>query len=200
MNNAITANDNAYAASYSKFNKIVKRTIAGYNLDYQTSQDLEQDAMIKIWKYFDKIQTCSSQAAWVTTVTKNLCRDYLRAVKPQCSVEDTSAQYTSKVKAFRIHQTLPTDGKEYEKAVASVPEIIAKHKNEVRREVALRFYVDGDKITTICETLNLKQNTVTTHLRRFRNSVRQSFLDSEIGQAFQAGPAVTNLSPAAIYA
>jgi RNA polymerase sigma-70 factor (ECF subfamily) len=55
-----------------------------------------------------------------------------------------------------------------EEHLAVLHDLILNHKDPIRRNVACLFYLEQRSIRDISLILNLKSNTVLSHLRRFR--------------------------------
>ena len=57
----------------------VKQIIKNYTGHYD--EDLEQEVYIKTYKNLDKYQEQNKFSQWISTITANICRDYLRSSK-----------------------------------------------------------------------------------------------------------------------
>ncbi|NRA67877.1 MAG: sigma-70 family RNA polymerase sigma factor [Pseudobacteriovorax sp.] len=195
--NQAPQNDNIqFSDRYEEVSQLVKRTVARYRLDFHTAQDLEQECMIKIWRYFDTYRSRNSQAAWVVTVTKNICIDHLRSRKIHETLFDDTVERSSGDKSFRLQISAPSNesAKDYENVLSLIPSLIKTNKNPIRREVAERFYVDGDSVFDICQEMKLNKNTVTSHLRRFRMTASKKLDTAQNQEIYQMGPSIGGLS------
>ena len=65
----------------------------------------------------------------------------------------------------------------FEHSLNLVRKLVESHKVEPRASVARMFYLQEKPVKDIAETLNLKQNTVLCHLRRFRLSISKALCD-----------------------
>ncbi len=65
---------NSEISSYKAIVRAVIKKITGcYN------EDLEQEAYLKIWQNKDHYQEQGKKSAWLSVLTANLCRDYLKS-------------------------------------------------------------------------------------------------------------------------
>lgn len=56
--------------------------------DEQDAEDAVQEALLKLWRARDMLNSCDNPAAFATTVTKNHCLDKLKLKKPTESIEN----------------------------------------------------------------------------------------------------------------
>lgn len=47
----------------------------------ETNEDLEQEVYVKVWKNADKYKEQGSFKSWVSTIAKNVSKDYLKSVQ-----------------------------------------------------------------------------------------------------------------------
>ncbi len=59
----------------------------------QDNEDLEQEVYIKVWKNADKYEERGSFKSWISTVAKNVSRDYLKSAGFKNSMNTTSDEY-----------------------------------------------------------------------------------------------------------
>ena len=59
----------------------------------QDNEDLEQEVYLKVWKNADKYQERGSFKSWISTVAKNVSKDYLKSAYFKNSVNSTSEDY-----------------------------------------------------------------------------------------------------------
>ena len=66
--------------------KNIIRMISG-----ETNEDLEQEVYLRIWKNSDKYEEKGSIKGWISTITKNITKDYLKSAvvrREQLTAED----------------------------------------------------------------------------------------------------------------
>ena len=56
----------------------------------QDNEDLEQEVFIKAWKNIDKYEERGSFRSWISTVAKNVSKDYLKSAKYRNNENTTS--------------------------------------------------------------------------------------------------------------
>lgn len=56
--------------------------------DEQDAEDAVQEALLKLWRARDMLNSCDNPAAFATTVIKNHCLDKLKLKKPTESIEN----------------------------------------------------------------------------------------------------------------
>ena len=61
-----------------KENKKIIQTII-INFTGNFNEDLEQEVYIKTWKNFKNYQEQNKFKQWISTIAKNICRDYLKS-------------------------------------------------------------------------------------------------------------------------
>lgn len=49
------------------------------NITGQNNEDIEQEVYIKTWQNLDRYQETGKFKSWISTITANLCRDYLKS-------------------------------------------------------------------------------------------------------------------------
>ena len=59
----------------------------------QENEDLEQEVYIKAWKNVDRYEERGSFKSWITTISKNVSKDYLKSVGFKNSINTTSDDY-----------------------------------------------------------------------------------------------------------
>ena len=120
------------------------------------SEDITQEVFIKLLENMERVRDDEGYLkAWLIRVTVNLCRDY-----------NKSAWY-KKVKGF--------DGNEseipWEMEELSLWEELSQLK-PVYRNIIYLYYYEGYKVHEIAGILNLRENTVSSHLTRARKKLR----------------------------
>ena len=49
------------------------------NMTGSSNEDIEQEVYIRTWKNLDKYQETGKFKSWISTITANLCRDYMKS-------------------------------------------------------------------------------------------------------------------------
>ena len=77
------------------FNEIIKTNKQNVKniirfITKQENEDLEQEVYLKIWKNADKYEERGNFKSWVTTIAKNVSKDYLKSAGFKNSINSTS--------------------------------------------------------------------------------------------------------------
>lgn len=153
--------DDFYAARSS----MLVRNIYLSTGDLTRAQDCVQEAFIRAWARWDRLDS-DDPVAWVTTVAWRLAiKDWRRV--------------TRELKAFvRIGEAADvepptTDVLSMRQALAGLP--------QNQRTVLVLFYFEDLSIQAIAEVLSIPQGTVKSHLSRGRDTLRSLFAaDTEV--------------------
>lgn len=60
----------------------------------EENEDLTQEVLIKVWKNKEKYEERGSIKSWVSTIAKNLSKDYLKSASYKVQSTSTSDEYT----------------------------------------------------------------------------------------------------------
>lgn len=63
----------------------------------QDNEDLEQEVYIKVWKNANKYEEKGSFKSWITTIAKNVSKDYLKSASFRNSNNTTSDDYSLEI-------------------------------------------------------------------------------------------------------
>ena len=117
------------------------------------SEDIVQDAFIKLIKNSNKIKDEEHLKYWLIKVTINLCNDYNKSFWNKNTTE-----LNEELSQFDEEQTL-----------------IFKEINKLKpvyRDVIYLYYYQGYKIKEISIILKMKENTVSSNLTRAREKLK----------------------------
>ena len=139
----------------TKYSDMLYRICIVILCNEQDVQDAIQDTFCRYLEKAPDFHDEEHEKAWLIRVTVNLCRDY-----------NKSAWY-KKVKGF--------DGNEseipWEMEELSLWEELSQLK-PVYRNIIYLYYYEGYKVHEIAGILNLRENTVSSHLTRARKKLR----------------------------
>src|SRR5699024_10633197 len=174
--------------------------------DVQLSEDIAQEAYLRVWQRLGHLENGSSFLPWLRQITRNLARDHLRRrlsrpldLGPGRNVEldvDLAGpgHASSEERALRD---------ERDRIIAAALESLPADS----REVLTLFYREGESSRQVAHLLGLSDTTVRKRLQRARNALRRqvekqlgpALLASAPGVAFTAGVGVmlTAASPPA---
>jgi RNA polymerase sigma-70 factor, ECF subfamily len=129
-------------------------------MDLYLVEDIVQEALLKCFLHFEKLEDIRSIRAWLYTITKNQCKDLLRTKYHQ-NVVPTSE--------FSIHSKVTPES---EMIVQQTKEEIFNHIKslpEMYQEILYLSYMKELKIREIQQYLNINISTVKTRLFRAKH-------------------------------
>lgn len=81
------------------FKRLIKENRQNINnivklITKEENEDLTQEVLIRIWKNQDKYKEHGSLKSWISTITKNISKDYLKSSTHRMEENSTSDEYT----------------------------------------------------------------------------------------------------------
>ena len=139
------------------------------------AKDLTQDIFVKIWKNLEKYDESKSLKAWVFTIARNTCYDWLRKKKnlifSQMNKEDVDFEETI------VDEKPLQDELFIEKENAGRVEMALKVLSQDQLEVVVLHYTENLSFEEIAEVLQKSINTVKSQNRRALEKMKK-FLES----------------------
>lgn len=171
---AVDSFENIYRQNY----RSVKSVVNSFRFSAETVDDLIQDIFLKAWNNLNTLDNPATFAGWIRVIARNRCIEELRRTKPTVALAEEVASEEDSVghAAVLIADDISTSI-HWEHSVQFVGKIIENHEGEPRATIARLFYLKELSVKEIAEQLNINQNTILSHLRRFRLMVSQSILD-----------------------
>jgi RNA polymerase sigma-70 factor (ECF subfamily) len=152
---------------YLNYEVLVRSIVRQFQFRDAAADDLVQDIFIKAWKGLDQLDNQAALTAWLKVIARHECLNEIKILKKQrhlvsveCvpdEVEQAPACEIFEMTLFRLEEHL-----------AVLHDLIQNHKDPIRRNVACLFYLEQRSIRDISLVLDMKTNTVLSHLRRFR--------------------------------
>lgn len=144
-----------YAKVFNTANCIVK--------DDEAASDIMQEVFITVWQKYEALREKEKVGAWITTITVNKCKEYLRKQKREAAAfsdifddEDSSFEETI---ADEDRSAIPDEAvmdKQIKETLAS----LINELPEKQRMCMLMYYGYDRKISEIAETLEIPESTV----------------------------------------
>lgn len=160
----------AFDELYARYSRPLFSYILKFLRDRMLAEEVLQDAFVKIWKTAPRYDPKLSRPfSWSVLVTKRLCIDRLRAMKPVTVAEDPMA-----LQPVENHQTLeraPSETVAIKDEVGILKSMLQKLPDSQRRSLELAM----DKGMTqqeISDTLDMPLGTVKTAMRRGMQRLR----------------------------
>lgn len=157
---------------YESYYRFVYRDIHFMLRDHALTEDVIQDAFMKLIAKGPKLRTVSNLPGWIKQVTRRTALDYLRKMKRD----------RQKIKESFVHIE---SGAFAEISIAS--DIENKWRNEVLHETIMELkpeyrillymhYMEGKTYKEICQELNITEVILTQRMARARKKLLQNFL------------------------
>lgn len=142
----------------------------------EIAEEITQDVFIKVWTNRESLTEVENIDAWLSTITRNLCFNYLKRTALEKKAKD----------ALKYQQTLSVENVEeylsYKERQTEVAEALDQLSPQQRLVFMLNRY-KGLKNEEIAQRLNLSPNTVKTHMVSALRKIR-SFLESHAAHLF----------------
>lgn len=84
VQDALQGKLDAFGDLIQRHQQALYRYCRGMSLDHDASLDLVQDALLKAYTRLPECRTPEHFRAWIFSITRNLCLDYLKNVRRQC--------------------------------------------------------------------------------------------------------------------
>ena len=136
-----------------------------YVKNWSTAEDVVQEVFVTYFQKSDQFRNEASLKTYLTKMTANRSKDYLRSWKHKKDV---------------VFDTIFTSVKGTEEVLLEQERLAALEKNLFQlplkyREPLILFYYDEQSITEIAGYLQLNENTVKTRLRRAKQQLKAYF-------------------------
>ncbi|MBI1808553.1 MAG: sigma-70 family RNA polymerase sigma factor [Gemmatimonadetes bacterium] len=147
--------------------------------DTATTEDLAQDAFIKVLNHLDKYRPEFKFSSWLFKIANNVAIDFLRRRQLDTVSMDGSphAQTAADVEATSFdvssQDESPLDRMEAKELGSAIERAIAQLRPEYRSCILLR-HVEGRSYEEIAATLDLPLGTVKTYIHRARHQLRDA--------------------------
>lgn len=163
---------------YRQYYSGVASTVQKFKFQNGTADDLIQDIFIQAWQNLSSLKDPKAFGGWLMTIARNRCLNELRKSKPTVPIAATDQHGVDEEGQHEI--VLVADDElaslHFEHSIHVLRELIKAHEGEPRATIAKMFYLEECSVKSISEQLNIKQNTVLSHLRRFRLIVSKAMV------------------------
>jgi len=99
----------------------------------QENEDLEQEVYLRVWKNVDKYKEQGSLKSWVSTIAKNVSKDYLKSAWFRNNKDATSDEFV--LESIKDKKTTPEvysiDVERHQKIIAAIEELKPKLKETI---------------------------------------------------------------------
>jgi len=167
----------SFEVLYKKYYGGVSSTVHKFHFYDGAADDLIQEIFLQAWQNLGSLKDPKAFAGWLMTIARNHCLNELRKQKKTVSIAMTDAMNEEE-----DHQEVILVADDdlaslhFEHSIALLQELIENHQGEPRATIARMFYLDHMSVKDISEALGLNQNTLLSHLRRFRLVVTKAMV------------------------
>lgn len=143
------------------------------NITGTPNEDLEQEVYIKTWKNLDKYNEKGKFRQWISTITSNICKDYLKSsqtkiTKTLLTIDENPNLISQKDDAENIFE------KKQRRIRVSKAILSLKPKF---REVIVMYEIDGMSYEEIGQKLNCPTGTVKSRIFKARQELFEILKD-----------------------
>lgn len=164
-----TLDPKTFEMLYKSHIKAVEAVVRKFRFQDAAADDLVQEIFVKAWTKRENLRELSAFSGWLMQIARNCCLNEYKKQKATLTISGTDytgddGQEPQIVIAANDH----SESVELEFSLVIIRQAIACHKHEVRAKVAHLFYVEELSVETVADRLDMKANTVLSHLHRFR--------------------------------
>ena len=162
---------------YRRHYHAVRAVVARFHFADAAADDLIQDIFIQAWQHLSSLKEPAAFSGWLMTIARNRCLNEVRKKKRNVSIAMTDAISDNDGGGDMEVILVAEDdyaSLHFEHSLVLLRQLIEMHEGEPRATVARMFYLDQKAVKDISEALDMNQNTVLSHLRRFRLIVAQA--------------------------
>jgi RNA polymerase sigma-70 factor (ECF subfamily) len=163
---------------YKTHFRAVRAVVSRFRFPDAVADDLIQDIFMQAWQSLDSLKDQAAFSGWLMTIARNRCLNEVRKAKQTVSVSGTDSHADDDSGEHELILVANDDfaSLHFEHSLSLLRDLIAMHEGEPRATIARMFYLDEKPVKEICDVLKLNQNTVLSHLRRFRLIVGQALV------------------------
>ncbi|MCD7771425.1 MAG: RNA polymerase sigma factor [Oscillospiraceae bacterium] len=154
-----------------KYNRYVSTVIANQLRDFNNTaaiEELASDVFFELWQNRDKLTT-SHLKAWLSTVSRNKAKNYIRAQRLQTESLDEKIEEDLDDFVAISEEFLGLEKEEQARELKLALKKLKKHE----RETVVRYYYYNQTVTKISEETGTNIETVKSRLRRGRDSLKE---------------------------
>ena len=151
--------------------KIIQSIIIRWTGKY--NEDLEQEVYIKTWKNIKNYKEQNKFTQWISTITKNICKDYLKSK----TFRNTSSEILGDDALQNVKDKEPEiceyDSKLRQKIILRAVNSLPKKM----KEVVILYEFEEKSYDEISKKLNIPKGTVKSRLNNARNILKTVLKD-----------------------
>ncbi|WP_449620759.1 RNA polymerase sigma factor [Robertmurraya sp. Marseille-Q9965] len=164
-----TKKETQFDTIVQKYSLELKKLAWSYTMDPYLAEDIVQEVLLKCYLHQEQLEGLRSVRAWLYTITKNQCKDYLRGSYHQ--------RVTPTCEFFLANQVTPETEVISKHSCEEVNEEIRKLP-DIYQEVIYLACVKELKMKEIQQQLHLNISTVKTRLFRAKHLLKETMMSS----------------------
>ncbi len=146
---------------YSSYVHTVVGNLIGQSMSYADIEEVDADVFGAMWMRAQQVRT-GSVKSWLGSVARNAAKNKLRELGQELPLEDDEIALECATPETEVER------REQQRLVREA--VLSMCWPE--REIFLRHYYYGQKVSVIAEEMTMNLSTVKTHLRRGREKLR----------------------------
>lgn len=158
----------AYNKLYYKYEKFTTDLLHRYIKDYDEARDINNIVWLKVYEKLSKFVDYSSFGGWLRVLTNHTAVDYLRELKPNVCVPESSGPSVFDLTQDISYGESTVDQISYNQIL----EEFKQFPEDVRRVFELH-YVEHLTVSEISKVLNMPEGTIKSHLSRKREKLKK---------------------------
>lgn len=164
---------------YKKHFHGVRAVVSRFRFADAAQDDLVQDIFVQAWQNIGSLKDSGAFSAWLMTIARNRCLTELRRTQRNVSIAMTDSMGDNEDGSMEVVLVANDEmaSLHFEHSTILLRQLIEQHEGEPRATVARMFYLEEKAVKDIVAALSLNQNTVLSHLRRFRLIVSEALLN-----------------------
>lgn len=162
---------------YRNYYPGVSATVRKFKFTNAAADDIIQDVFVQAWQNLSSLKDSRAFGSWLMTIARNRCLNEIRKTKktvPVAATDSSSDESDGHELVLIADDDLASF--HFEHSIHLLRELIKAHEGEPRATIAKLFYLEQLPVKDIATQLSIKQNTVLSHLRRFRLIVSKAML------------------------
>ena len=161
----------AFDELYSRYSRPLFSYAFKFLRDRMIAEEVLQDAFVKIWRTSPRYNPALSRPfSWAVLVTKRLCIDRLRRMKPESVVEDPTALQSNE--AVLSYQRSPSESVAVKEEIGRLRSMLDKLPQAQKDSLSLAIS-KGLTQQEISDALGMPLGTVKTSMRRGMQRLKQ---------------------------
>lgn len=163
---------------YRRHFQAVRAVVTRFKFYDAAADDLIQDIFVQAWQNMGNLKEQAAFSGWLMTIARNRCLNEIRKTRRSVAVSGTDANSDEEGGEREVILVAEDDfaSLQFEHSLVLLRQLIEMHEGEPRATVARLFYLEEKPIKEISDSLQMNQNTVLSHLRRFRLIVSQAMV------------------------